>query len=38
MEKVISKFADPALLYKIIFLLIGVLGVHIKFLSSYMGR
>jgi hypothetical protein len=38
MEKVLNKFSSPVWLMKIVFLLMTVLGVHIKFLSSYMGR
>lgn len=38
MEKVLNKFANPQWLMKIIFLLMGGLAVHIKFLSSFMGR
>lgn len=38
MEKVLNKFSSPVWLMKIVFLLMAVLGVHIKFLSSYMGR
>lgn len=38
MEKMIDKFANPNWLLKIVFLLMGGLAVHIKFLSSFMGR
>lgn len=37
MEKIIDKFSDTSLMYKIIFLSIAVLGIHIQFLSAYMG-
>lgn len=37
MEKFLEKFSDVGLLYKIIFLIITVLGLHIQFLSAYMG-
>jgi hypothetical protein len=38
MEKMLDKFANPNWLLKIVFLLMGGLAVHIKFLSSFMGR
>lgn len=38
MEKLLEKFSDTGLLFKIIFLSIAILGFHIQFLSAYMGR
>ncbi len=38
MNKVIDKFSNPVWLLKIVFLTMGGLAVHIKFLSSFMGR
>lgn len=38
MEKMLNKFSNPHWLYKIIFLAMGGLAFHIKFLSALMGR
>jgi hypothetical protein len=38
MEKVLNKFSNPGWLYKVILGAMAVLGLHIQFLSSYMGR
>lgn len=38
MEKVLEKFSNPNWLLKITFIIMGGLAVHIKFLSSFMGR
>jgi hypothetical protein len=38
MEKVLDKFSNQNWLLRIIFVLMSVLGVHAKYLSSYMGR
>ena len=38
MNKVIDIFSNPVWLLKIVFLTMGGLAVHIKFLSSLMGR
>lgn len=38
MEKLLNKFANPNWLYKIIFLLMAGLAIHMRYLSSYMGR
>ena len=38
MKMLIDKFSNPVWLLKIVFLTMGGLAVHIKFLSSFMGR
>lgn len=38
MNKLIDKFSNPQWLLKIVFLTVGGLALHIKFLSSFMGR
>jgi hypothetical protein len=38
MEKMLDKFSNPKVLLKIIFILMGGLAVHIRFLSAFMGR
>jgi hypothetical protein len=38
MEKILSKFANSQWLMKIIFLIMGALALHMRYLSSYMGR
>lgn len=38
MDKFISRFSNTNWLFKIIFLVMGGLAVHIKFISSFMGR
>jgi len=37
MEKMIEKFSNPNLMFRIIITAIAMLGLHIKYLSSYMG-
>lgn len=37
MEHMLSKFGNSNWLYKIIFIAMGALGIHIKFLSRLMG-
>jgi hypothetical protein len=37
MEKLIEKFSDQGLLFKIIVASVTVLALHVHFLSAYMG-
>ncbi len=38
MEKILEKFSNPAWSMKVILLSVMTLALHIKYLSSYMGR
>lgn len=38
MEKMIEKFSNSDWVFRIIFFAITMLSLHVKYLSSYMGR